>query len=97
LKDGYHTNKWPEIYDLVVKSGNAKQIPSFVVTNIPMETLRTDSVINTSVFPLRCDVTAIKTAARTNPSLYLIKEGTIIDKWGYADFELALKKIAEVK
>ncbi len=97
LKDDYHTQNWPEVYDLLVKTANTKQIPSFVVTNIPIETLRKDSVINASVFPLRCDVTAIKTAARTNPSLYLLKEGTIIDKWGYADFELALKKIAEIR
>ena len=97
LKDGYHKEKWPEVFELVVQSGNVKQIPSFVVTNIPQETLRADSVISASVFPLRCDVTAIKTAARTNPSLYLIKQGTIIDKWGYADLELALRKIAELR
>ena len=97
LKDGYHKQKWPEVFDLVVKSANAKRIPSFVVTNIPEETLRADSVVNSSVIPLRCDVTAIKTAARTNPSLYLIRQGTIIDKWGYADFELALKGVESLR
>ena len=45
------------------------------------------------MFPLRSDVTAIKTAARTNPTLYLIKQGTIINKWGYADFDQALREI----
>jgi len=97
LKDGYDKQKWPEVFDLVVTTGNQKKIPSFVVTNIPQETLRADSVVSASVFPLRCDVTAIKTAARANPTLYLLNAGTIVDKWGYADFELALTKLRELK
>ncbi|MFI5151980.1 MAG: BT_3928 family protein [Chitinophagales bacterium] len=42
---------------------------------------------------LQCDVTAIKTAARANPTLYLLKQGTIVNKWSYADFENALGDI----
>jgi hypothetical protein len=49
------------------------------------------------MFPLRSDVTAIKTAARTNPTLYLVKQGTIINKWGVADFELALLELNKLE
>ena len=42
---------------------------------------------------LQCDVTAIKTAARVNPTLFLLKQGTIINKWSYADFENSLGEI----
>jgi hypothetical protein len=45
---------------------------------------------------LKCDYVAIKTAARANPTLYLLKEGTIINKWGYADFEKASKDINQL-
>lgn len=38
------------------------------------------------------DATAFKTAARTNPSLYLMHGPLVTDKWGWADFEDALKK-----
>jgi len=45
---------------------------------------------------LTCDATAIKTAARANPTMYLIKNGVIFDKWGYADFENAIGSLNEV-
>jgi hypothetical protein len=49
--------------------------------------------INDHVQVLTCDVTAIKTAARVNPTLYLIKKGIIINKWASADFERSLSEI----
>ena len=38
-----------------------------------------------------CDATALKTAARTDPSLYLMKGPIVQHKWGWADFERATK------
>ncbi len=35
---------------------------------------------------LRGDLVAIKTAARANPTLYLLEQGTILQKWSYARF-----------
>jgi uncharacterized membrane protein YphA (DoxX/SURF4 family) len=35
---------------------------------------------------LRGDLVAIKTAARANPTLYLLQQGTILQKWSYARF-----------
>ena len=32
------------------------------------------------------DLVAIKTAARSNPTLYLLEKGKILNKWGKADF-----------
>jgi uncharacterized membrane protein YphA (DoxX/SURF4 family) len=34
-----------------------------------------------------CDVTAIKTVARTNPTLYKMKGPVVQDKWGWPDFD----------
>lgn len=34
-----------------------------------------------------CDATAIKTAARTNPALFLMNAAVVKDKWGWADFD----------
>ena len=33
-----------------------------------------------------CDFTAIKTAARSNPTLYRMNGPVIMQKWGWADF-----------
>ena len=38
-----------------------------------------------------CDVTALKTAARTNPTLYLMKGAVIEKKWGWANLEKVTK------
>jgi hypothetical protein len=56
-----------------------------------METLRQNPPdVFYAFMPLRCDATTIKTAARTDPALFLIKKGTILNKWSYADFDKAL-------
>jgi hypothetical protein len=36
---------------------------------------------------MRGDLVAIKTAARVDPTMYLIKDGTIQGKWSYARFD----------
>lgn len=41
----------------------------------------------------KCDATVIKTIARANPTLYLLKQGTVINKWSYIDFDAAIKEI----
>ena len=62
-----------------------------MVTNVAIETLRQNPPdVFYAFIPLRCDATAIKTAARANPALFLIKKGTILNKWSYADFDQAL-------
>ena len=45
---------------------------------------------------LKCDATAIKTAARANPTLYLLKHGTILNKWSAAEFENAILEISSL-
>jgi hypothetical protein len=37
------------------------------------------------------DLVAVKTAARSNPTLYKIQQGVIINKWGRADLLNAIK------
>jgi hypothetical protein len=91
LKNGYTTGEWTKLLDMIMRNAEQKHIKGFMVSNIPMETLRQHPPDVFYAFtPLRCDVVAIKTAARTNPALFLIKKGTIINKWSFADFEQAL-------
>ena len=44
---------------------------------------------------LKLDFTAFRTAARANPTLYLLKNGTVINKWTGAEGSKALKYIKE--
>jgi len=98
LKDGYHEGDWAPVLEMIMKAAQEKHIPGFIITNVPVEQLRTQSPgLVKMMFPLRSDVTAIKTAGRTNPTLYLVKHGTILNKWGEADFELALQEVQKLE
>ncbi len=70
----------------------AKAIPVYFITgdydNVAAWTDKAG--ISQAVTILKCDATAIKTAARANPTLYLLKKGVILHKWSYADLGLAL-------
>lgn len=96
LKDGYSTGKWTEDLEAILRLAGRKNIEGFMVSNLSMETLRENPPKSfTMMTPLVCDGVAIKTAARTNPVLMLIKGGTILEKWSYADFERAFEKITQ--
>lgn len=95
LKDGYHKGNWPAVLEVIMKSANEKNIPGFLATSIAINDLYNDQALPVfnMLLPLQCDPVVIKTVARTNPALYLIKKGTILNKWSYADLEKALPVI----
>lgn len=94
LKDGYNTGNWTKEMTAVMAAAQDKRINGYLVTNLQLDDLRRElpDMLNL-LTPLRCDVVAIKTAARANPTLYLIKNGTILNKWGFADLQQAMKAI----
>lgn len=91
LKNGYSVGEWTSTLSLVMHAAEQKHIKGYMVTNVAIEALRQNPPdVFYAFYPLRCDATAIKTAARTNPALFLIKKGTILNKWSYADLDQAL-------
>jgi uncharacterized membrane protein YphA (DoxX/SURF4 family) len=98
VKDEVPQGPWRDLLGVVMRWAEQKKIEGFIVTNIPMETLRAQAPDAFFAFtPLRCDATAIKTAARANPVLFLVRKGTILNKWSYADMDGALKTIQQLK
>lgn len=53
------------------------------------EFIKTNEIQITGLLTL--DATALKTAARANPTLYLMKGPVVQKKWGWADFDSVLK------
>jgi uncharacterized membrane protein YphA (DoxX/SURF4 family) len=98
LKDDYNKGNWPDQLEVVLKTAGEKNIPGYLVTSLPIEALYAEHSpkIFSQLLPLRCDPVAIKTAARANPTLYLIKHGTIYGKWSYADLEKALVAVSAI-
>jgi uncharacterized membrane protein YphA (DoxX/SURF4 family) len=75
------TNLLPS-FENTVKALQQKNVSVYIVTSTP------DKIKNKTMLPvLKCDYVAIKTAARANPTLYLIKKGVILNKWAGANFD----------
>jgi len=89
---------WNKEFTLILTLAKAKAIPIYFITgdydNVAAWTDKAG--ISQSVSILKCDATAIKTAARANPTLYLLKGGVVLDKWSYADLGLALPHLNEL-
>ena len=65
-----------------------KKLPLYVITSHPAEV---DILFNKGREPMNvpvfsCDMTAIKTAARNNPVLFLMNGPVVAGKWSWADF-----------
>ncbi|HEY5772267.1 MAG TPA: DoxX family protein, partial [Chitinophagaceae bacterium] len=71
---------------------NKKGIPFYFVTSNRDQANKIYSQMGfQNITVLNCDFTAIRTAARSNPTLYYTKHGTVAGKWSYANLDEALK------
>jgi uncharacterized membrane protein YphA (DoxX/SURF4 family) len=89
---------WNKDFSVLLTMAKSKKIPVLVITgdydNV-MSWVQQQGIAE-QVIVLKCDATAIKTAARANPTLYIIKSGTIVQKWSYADFGAAIPAVNEL-
>jgi len=85
---------WQRNFEAVLKVAGQKMIPAYIVTSSRKEANVALAPTPFSTLPvLECDFTAIRTAARTNPCLYLLKRGTIISKWSYHRMSAAARDL----
>jgi uncharacterized membrane protein YphA (DoxX/SURF4 family) len=93
IPNTYHTEWLNQFYELYTQK-KAAGIPAFVITATSVKQMHQfldgQSRFNIDVFT--CDGTAIKTAARANPTLFLMKGPVIQNKWAGADIAKVLKK-----
>lgn len=85
-------------FSVILTMAKAKHIPVIFITGDydNLVALVQQQGIAADVTILKCDATAIKTAARANPTLYLLKGGTILAKWSYADYGKAIPAVNEL-
>jgi uncharacterized membrane protein YphA (DoxX/SURF4 family) len=84
------TGDWEKSFKEIRLNAGKRNIPLFIITTSIEEYFKMKS---TDLPVFKCDFTAIRTAARANPTLYLLKNGTVENKWSYADFEKASSEI----
>jgi hypothetical protein len=78
IKKTFFKNKFEKIYSVA----KTKNIPCYIVTSEPAKALaEAQKTIFADIQIFKCDYKAIETAARAIPTLYLLKQGTIVDKW----------------
>lgn len=77
-------SKWEKDFAALYSEAKTKNIPAYLVTTQPakaVEEIKSTSFAGIQVF--KCDYTAIRTAARTNPAILLLQKGSIINKESY--------------
>ncbi len=86
---------WNKEFLVILTMAKSKRIPVYFITSDydNMRSWMDKEGFGPDILLLKCDGTALKTAARANPTLFLLKRGIILGKWSYADFGLALPDI----
>jgi uncharacterized membrane protein YphA (DoxX/SURF4 family) len=85
---------WQRNFETVLTVAAQKMIPAYIVTSSRKEANVALAPTPFSTLPVfECDFTAIRTAARTNPCLYLLKRGTVISKWSYHRMSAAARDL----
>ncbi|MDQ6761202.1 MAG: DoxX family membrane protein [Bacteroidota bacterium] len=86
------TDYWLNNFNAVYKKAKQNNIPLYVVASQPSAARQFFNERNKFDLPiLSLDATALKTAARTNPELYLMNGPVVENKWGWADFDKAVR------
>lgn len=67
-----------------------KHIPLLLITPVAEEVKAALGADLGNTLILRCDVVAVKTAARTPVTLYFINDGRIVNKWALSDADQAI-------
>ncbi len=95
---------WSKTFTLLYTLARSKNIPVIIVTSdreganawLNLNDLNMAEETSGGIPVFGCDATAVKTAARADPTFYLLKKGTILNKWSYASLELAIPFLAEL-
>jgi uncharacterized membrane protein YphA (DoxX/SURF4 family) len=87
-------SKWEKDFTKLYVAARDKNIPAYAITTQLTEAKANFSNTAFKDIPVfKCDYTAIRTAARVNPTIYIIKEGTVVGKWSYLNTGKAIRKI----
>jgi uncharacterized membrane protein YphA (DoxX/SURF4 family) len=87
------TSKWLENFRQLYNFAKQNNRPLIIVASQASAAQEFFNVKNNfNVTVVSCDATALKTAARTDPALYLMKGPVVQKKWGSADIDRAARQ-----
>lgn len=90
---------WNGYFAALLTVSRMKGVPVYVVTSARSEATAwlSANALEGEIPVFDCDATAVKTAARADPTIYLIKKGTIVGKWSYASMNDILPDLIQLK
>jgi len=87
-------SSWQDEVTRIYNEASLRNIPMYAVTNRLSEAVKHFSATPLRDIPvMKCDFTAIRTAARTNPTIFLLQKGTVIGKWSHRRSDQVVEKI----
>ncbi|MGZ8541541.1 MAG: BT_3928 family protein [Chitinophagaceae bacterium] len=90
-------SEWKDEFAKLYTSAKAKNIPVYAVTSRTEEAMSNFTTTSFADIPVFvCDYTAIRTAARAKPTLYLLNEGTVTDKQSYKRIDKILNGLESI-
>ncbi len=90
-------SRWQMDFEKIYAAAKQKNIPVYLVTGHPGEAASMIASTGFSGIPVfKCDYKAILTAARVNPTLFLLKEGTITGKWSYRRMTAVMNEVEKI-
>ncbi len=88
-------SSWENAFTRVFKAARTKNITVYMISGQPDKARTEMAASGFADLPVfTCDNTTIRSASRANPTLYLLKEGTVLGKWAVPGFGKAEKLIA---
>jgi uncharacterized membrane protein YphA (DoxX/SURF4 family) len=91
-------SKWSSNFSKVYDAALKRSIPAFIITgnrDAVMKEIAATSFSEITVY--NCDNTPIRMAARVNPTLYLLNNGTVVEKLSYKNMTKMIGKIGNIK
>lgn len=87
-------SNWIEDFKTVYEQAKQKNITTVVATADPRRAEQYFASQNLTDLPVySTDNTAVKTAARTNPTIFLLKQGTVTEKLSYKQMDQLIPKL----
>ena len=90
MNDGI--NRWSAAFSELSQKARQQNRPIYIITSDREKVNAFFNIRNTYNIPvLTCDATAIKTAARANPTLFVMNGPVVLEKYSWADIGKAIK------
>ena len=87
-------DEWQHSFENLYKVSNERGLQAFIVTATRSSVQKAIELTGfKKITILDGDRTLIRTAARTNPTVYILKEGIVAGKWSYKNFMDAAKYV----